>query len=116
MNVFTALKGSHFRFLSLYRQFTKGNKVTWQLVVPEGFHEKVLRLAHETLLTEHLGIKKTLDRVVSEFFWPGVCGDVAKFCKSCDICQRAIRKGRVTKVPLGKLPLMTHHLNVYRCS
>ena len=37
-------------------------------VVPVGFREKVLRLAHETLLAEHLGIKKTLDRVVSEFF------------------------------------------------
>ena len=35
----------------------------------------------------------------------GVCADVARFCKSCDICQRTIRKGRVTKVPLGKLPL-----------
>ena len=51
----------------LYRQFTKGNKVTWQLVLPEGFREKVLRLAHKTLLTGHLGIKKTLDRVVSSF-------------------------------------------------
>ena len=85
-----------------YRQFTKGNKVTLQLVIPEGFREKVLRLAHETLMSGHLGIKKTLDRVVSEFFWPGVCGDVARFCKSCDICQRTIQKGRVTKVPLGK--------------
>ena len=90
----------------LYRQFTKGNKVTLQLVVSEGFREKVLRLAHETLLTEHLGIKKILDRVVSEFFWPGVCGDVARFCKSFDICQRTIRKGRATKIPLGKLPLI----------
>ena len=53
----------------LYRQFTKGNKVTWQLVVPVGFRGKVLRLAHETLLTGHLGIKKTLDRVVAEFFF-----------------------------------------------
>ena len=44
----------------LYRQFTKGNKVTLQLVVPEGFLEKVLRLAHETLLTEHLGIKQNI--------------------------------------------------------
>ena len=75
-------------------------------MIPVGFREKVLRLAHETLLTEHLGIKKTLDRVVSEFFWPGVCGDVARFCKSCDICQRTIQKGRVTKVPLGKMPLI----------
>ena len=90
----------------LYRQFTKENKVTLQLVVPEGFHEKVLKLAHETLLTEHVGMKKTLNRVVSEFFWPGVCGDVARFCKSCDICQRTIQKGRATKVLLGKVSLI----------
>ena len=51
-----------------YRQFTNGNKVTLQLVVPEGCREKVLRLAHETLMSGHLGIKKTLDRVVFEFF------------------------------------------------
>ena len=31
---------------------------------------------------------------------------MARFCKSCDICQRTIRKGRVTKEPLGKLPLI----------
>ena len=89
-----------------YRQLTNGNKVTLQLVAPEGFREKVLRLAHKTLLTEHLGIKKTLDRVVSEFFLPGVCGDVARFCKSCNICRRTIRKSRVTKVLLRKLPLI----------
>ena len=52
-----------------YRQFTKGNKVTLQLVIPEGFHEKALRFAHETLKSGHLGIKKTLDSVVCEFFF-----------------------------------------------
>ena len=31
---------------------------------------------------------------------------MARFCKSCDICQRTIRKGCVTKVPVGKLPLI----------
>ena len=51
-----------------YRQFTKGNKVTLQLVIREGFREKGLRLAHETLMSGHLGIRKTLDRVVSECF------------------------------------------------
>ena len=90
----------------MYRQFTKGNKLTLQLVIPESFREKVLRLAHETLMSGHLGIKKTMDRVLTEFFWPGVCGDVSRFCKSCDICQRTIQKGRVTKVPLRKLPLI----------
>ena len=40
----------------LYREFTKGYKVTLQLVVPEGFREKVIRLAHETLMSGHLDI------------------------------------------------------------
>ena len=31
---------------------------------------------------------------------------MSRFCKSCDICQRTIQKGRVTKAPLGKLPLI----------
>ena len=47
-----------------------------------------------------------MGRVLTEFFWTGVCGDVSRFCKSCDICQRTIQKCRVTKVPLGKLPLI----------
>ena len=84
-------------------KFSKGNKTTLQLVVHEGFREKVIRFAHETLMSGHLGIKKTLDRVVAEFFWPEICGDVARFCKSCDICQRTIKKGRVSKVPLGEI-------------
>ena len=90
----------------LYREFTTGNKVTLQLVVPDGFREKVMRLAYKNLMSDHLGKKKTLDRVVAEFFWPGICGDVAGFCKSCYICQRTNQKGRVSKVPLGKLPLI----------
>ena len=48
-------------------------------------------------MTEYLGIKKTLDRVVSEILWPGVCGDVARFCKFCDICQRTIQKCHITR-------------------
>ena len=44
-----------------------------------------------------------MNRVVAEFFWPGVYGDVTRFCR---ICQRTIQKGRVIKLPLGKLPLI----------
>ena len=78
----------------LYRQLTKGNNVTSQLVVLEGFRKKVLRLAHETLMYGHLGIKKKHWTTLHLSFRHGVCGDVARFCKSCDICQRTVQKGR----------------------
>ena len=101
VTVSRGLNGGQTKFVErkdlLYREFTKGNKVTLQLVVPEDFRMKVMRMAHETLMSGHFGTKKTLDRVVAEF-WPGICGDIARFCKSCDICQRTIQKGRVSKV------------------
>ena len=90
----------------IYRQFTLRGKTTSQLVVPSSLTDRVMTLAHESLMAGHLGIRKTIDRVVAELFWPGVCGDVTRFCKSCDICQRTVQKGRVAKVPLGRLPLI----------
>ncbi|XP_072164915.1 uncharacterized protein [Diadema setosum] len=36
----------------------------------------------------------------------GVQADVQRFCRSCDACQRAIPKGRVTKIPLGTTPII----------
>ena len=74
----------------IYRQFTLRCKTTSQLVVPSNLSDKVITLAHESLMAGHLGIPKTIDWVLAEFFWPGVCGDVTRFCKSCDICQRTI--------------------------
>ena len=44
----------------LYRHFTQGNKVSLQLIVPTSFQEKVLKLAQESLMASHLGIRKTL--------------------------------------------------------
>ena len=90
----------------IYRQFTLRGKTTLQLVVPSSLTDKVMTLAHESLMAGHLGIRKTIDRVVAEVFWPGVCDDVTCFCKSCDICQRTVQKGRVAKVPLCRLPLI----------
>ena len=65
-----------------------------------------MKLAHETLMSGHFGTNKTLDIVIAELFWPGICGYLARFCKSCNICQRTIQKGRDSKVPYGKLSLI----------
>ena len=52
----------------IYRQFTLRGKTTSQLVVPSSFTKKVMALANETLMAGHLGIRKTIDTVVAEFF------------------------------------------------
>jgi len=58
----------------LYRKYS-GKKDTdekIQLVVPTELRQKVVSLAHDTLLAGHRGAGKTLSRVQQEFYWPGV--------------------------------------------
>ena len=63
-------------------------------------------LNHESAFSGHLGAKKTKVRILPNFFWPGLCQDVIRFCHSCDVCQRTVKKGNVKKVPLGSMPLI----------
>ncbi|XP_077508305.1 uncharacterized protein LOC144119604 [Amblyomma americanum] len=91
----------------LYREYVPGTGAkTTQLVVPQKHREKVLQLAHGGLMAGHLGRKKTTDRILADFFWPGLQGDVSRFVASCDICQKTVARGAVRKVPLERVPLV----------
>ncbi|KAL3851858.1 hypothetical protein ACJMK2_015560, partial [Sinanodonta woodiana] len=76
----------------LYRYAKKGANTFKQVVVPVGKRDEVLRIAHEGLLGSHMGVAKTGDRLVREFYWPGVHVDVRRYCLSCDKCQRMAPK------------------------
>lgn len=65
-----------------------------------------MKMAHEAILGGHQAAKKTNDRISTNFYWPGMGADIRRYCQSCDICQRTIHKGRVTKVPLGQMPII----------
>lgn len=101
---FTKQKGIIFR--EYVKSTVEYGNVLRQVVVPEKFREIVLHLAHESILGGHQGSKRTADRVMSNFYWPGIQADIKRYCRSCDICQRTVPKGRVTKVPLGSTPLI----------
>ena len=91
-----------------YRKYS-GKKDTdekIQLVVPTELRQKVVSLAHDTLLAGHRGACKTLSRVQQEFYWPRVHDYLTQYVASCDVCQRNVSKGTVAKVPMGKLPLV----------
>ena len=78
-----------------------------QAIVPTAYRAEVLRIGHEGILAGHLGIKKTTDRIVTHFFWPGIFGDIRRFCQSCDICQRTVNRGTVKRAPVQNV-LIVH--------
>ena len=92
----------------LYRKFSSPNvehgRTFTQLIVPQQYRTLVMKLAHESVMAGHLAIKRTMQKVLSKFYWPGINSDIKRFCQSCDICQRTIPKGKIVKAPLGKMP------------
>ncbi|GFT41436.1 uncharacterized protein TNCV_3890511 [Trichonephila clavipes] len=54
-----------------------------QLVIPKCRKTEMLRLAHTSVFSSHMGPEKTLERIKYYFFWEGLRADVKKFCESC---------------------------------
>ena len=94
----------------IYREFQspkiEQGRVFTQLVVPLKYRTEVMRLGHDSVLAGHLGAKKTTDKILTQFYWPSIHDDITRYCRSCDVCQRTCPKGKVGKVPLGKMPLL----------
>ena len=86
--------------------YVNGGKPLKQVMVPEQLRNRIMELAHGSIMGGHMGIKKTVDKIQSTFYWPGIQGDVTRYCKSCDVCQKTVNKGSVPKVPLEKMPLI----------
>lgn len=93
-------------YLVYKHPYVNGGKPLKQVMVPVQLRNRIIELAHGSIMGGHMGIKKTVDKIQSAFYWPGIQGDVTRYCKSCDVCQKTVNKGSVPKVPLEKMPLI----------
>ncbi|KAL8606779.1 hypothetical protein ACOMHN_049608 [Nucella lapillus] len=89
----------------LMRQHQCRDDTVTQVIVPKELRVSVMTLGHDIPMAGHLGTRKTKDRIFLEFYWPGMCGDIRRYCQSCVSCQRTIDKGRVPRAPMVKMPL-----------
>ncbi len=60
----------------LMREWESTDKA-WQIVFPKGFRDQILNLAHDHVLSGHLGIRKTYQSILRYHFWPGMKANVA---------------------------------------
>ena len=100
---FEKLEGILFRI----RRRIDGFGETWkQIMVPKSLRIPVMEVAHDSIFGRHLGVKKTKDRIQTNFYWPRIRNDVSGFCRSCDVCQKTVDKVTVARAPLGEMPLI----------
>ncbi len=76
------------------------------MVVPKSFCEQVLSVAHDNV-AGHLGVTKTLYRVMRHFFWPGIKAALTKYCRSCHTCQMVGKPNQaIPSAPLKPIPVI----------
>ncbi|GFT69438.1 retrovirus-related Pol polyprotein from transposon opus [Trichonephila clavipes] len=89
-----------------------------QLVIPKCRRTEVLRLAHTSVFSSHMGPKKTIQAEDKySFFWEGLSSNVKKFCESCKECQltRSVRikdRSPITPVARSELPFQVVNMDL----
>ncbi|XP_072182290.1 uncharacterized protein [Diadema setosum] len=76
-----------------------------QVVVPKQYRRELLGMAHDNLMAGHLGVEKTKDRILRNYYWPGLFRDVSEYIRTCEPCQKTSSK-RGGKVPMVQVPII----------
>ena len=76
-----------------------------KLYVPKSQRVTVMSTRHDDMSAGHQGIKKTLDVVTRDFWWPKLTHDVEQYVKTCDVCQRTKVRRQTPPGLLRPLPV-----------
>ena len=89
----------------LYKKFVKkdGSGEHQQLVVPKELKNEVLFQMHNSVVSGHLGCKKTKEKTIQRFYWYGLKEDVLLYIRKCDICAADIKPNKMPRAPMGSL-------------
>jgi hypothetical protein len=79
-----------------------GMQQAWKLWIPKGLTESVIRRAHESVVTAHGGMAKTLELIRRNFYWPGMVSQVRLYVRACDVCKSTKAPNQSLKPPMGK--------------
>ncbi|KAJ8023244.1 hypothetical protein HOLleu_35604 [Holothuria leucospilota] len=80
-------------------------RIYHQIVVPRTYRREILSIAHEMPFAGHLGVNKTYHRILNLFYWPKLKIDVARFCKTCHLCQMVGKPNQnIPAAPLKPIP------------
>lgn len=77
-------------------------------VVPLTYVETVLHFCHKDVLSSHMGLTKTTEKVRRHAFWPGWTKDVEEYVRTCSECgggkgPRPWRSGLIQRMPVADL-------------
>ena len=89
----------------LYKRFNRKNGCGshTQLLVPDSMKKSLLVQFHDSLLSGHMGCKKTYERLLQRYYWFGMKSDVKMYISQCDTCASIKKPNKKPKAPLGTI-------------
>lgn len=79
----------------------------WKLCVPRHLRGQVIGDNHSTPSAGHPGIYKTYVKIARLYYWPGMFKDIAKYIRSCDLCQQYKVEQRAPFGPMNQARSVT---------
>lgn len=62
--------------------------VQYQLMVPKILRKDILKNCHNNMLSAHMGVSKTSEKVKRNFYWYCMDQDIKQHVKQCEVCNR----------------------------
>ena len=89
----------------LHREYHKKDNTDdyLQIIIPRILKTDILKEMHDSLLSGHLGIKKTYSKTMQRFYWFELKVDVDVYIKKCDICSSIKAPAKHVRGPLGEM-------------
>ena len=78
-----------------------------QLVLPQQCRSVVLSITHDMPMAGHLCTNKSKGRILNCYYWPGIFRDVANYCKTCEVCQKAQGQRHLRQAKMIAMPSLT---------
>ena len=75
-----------------------------QFITPLKMRNEVLYQMHNSVLSGHLGRKKTKEKLSQRFYWFEMREDINIWIAKCDVCGANKPPGKTARAPLGSMP------------
>lgn len=70
-------------------------------IIPHALRRELLEQFHNHPFAGHRGFETTYNNITSKYFWPKMKQTIYRYCRNCDVCQRAKRPIRRPQGLLG---------------
>ena len=76
-----------------------------QLVIPKSLIKEILYQNHDTYLSAHPGVKRTIRKIALNYYWPRMYVIIKDYVGTCEACAKRKRQYRRNKAPLQVIPV-----------